>query len=708
MRRMIIATTAAVLLCFVPLGATRAASSPPSPGAAGIGDPYFPQDGNGGYDVSHYAISIGYTPSTRALTGHTVVSAVAKQSLSRFDLDLEGLTLDSLTVNGQPATWSRTAHELRITPQQALQKGSAFTVDARYHGKPLLLEEAALGNGGWFNTPDGAVVVGQPHVAATWFPVNDHPLDKATYAIDVTVPKGLEALSNGRLAGVTTQGAHTTWQWRMDKPMASYLATATTGQFDLRSYQRDGLSFVDGISHALFQRPQPRTGSRFALSGSQESGYQRLQRAIAVPASGGHLTFHVRRDTEPTWDFFFVEAHLVGTSKWTTLRDLNGHSSTDVGNSCPQEGWTDLHPFLKHYQTQNDDGTCSPTGTTGAWNAATGDSNGAYETWSVDLTPYAGKQVQIALSVAEDDTVTFPGVWVDDIAVPGGAGTTSFEQDGNALDGWTVPGAPAGSPGNDVDWTVAAQDTRPTVGDRARAVMNREPEILRFLERYLGPYPFKQAGGIVPNDPHLGFALENQTRPVYSKDFFQYGGVEDNDSVITHELAHQWTGDNLALGRWQDIWLNEGFATYMEWLWAEDQGRDTVQDIFDSYASIPADDPFWDFTIGDPGPDHLFDGQVYDRGAMTLQALRLRIGDAASARLVKKWTSTYAGGNVTTPKFIAMAEQVSGQQLDGFFRTWLYTPKKPAGLESASTLAKKSSSSSLTRKLLHERVDLRR
>ena len=162
MRKTIIAATTAAILGLVPLAATYAASPPPSPGSAGIGDPYFPQDGNGGYDVSHYAISIGYSPSSRSLTGHTVVQALAKQSLSRFDLDLVGLTLDSLRVNGQPATWSRTEHELRVVPKHALQKGSTFTVDARYHGKPLLLEETALGAGGWFNTPDGAVVVGQP------------------------------------------------------------------------------------------------------------------------------------------------------------------------------------------------------------------------------------------------------------------------------------------------------------------------------------------------------------------------------------------------------------------------------------------------------------------------------------------------------------------------------------------------------------------
>ena len=156
--------------------------------------------------------------------------------------------------------------------------------------------------------------------------------------------------------------------------------------------------------------------------------------------------------------------------------------------------------------------------------------------------------------------------------------------------------------------------------------------------------------------------------------------------MIVHELAHQWVGDDLALEAWQHIWLNEGFATYMEWLWSEDGGGDTAQEIFDFYAGFSEDDPFWDLEIGDPGPENLFHGAVYDRGAMTLHALRLEIGDEDFFRLLRRWTAQQSGGNVRTDEFIALAERVSGEQLDAFFTTWLFTPEKPASLGDVAAL----------------------
>ena len=158
--------------------------------------------------------------------------------------------------------------------------------------------------------------------------------------------------------------------------------------------------------------------------------------------------------------------------------------------------------------------------------------------------------------------------------------------------------------------------------------------------------------------------------------------------MVAHELAHQWTGDSLSVAKWRETWLNEGFATYLQWLWSAHHGDGTVQEFFDADASIPADDPFWQLVIGDPGPDHFFDGPVYDRGAMTLHALRHRIGDADFFHLLKRWTALHAGGNVSTAQFIALAQQVSGKNLGGFFKTWLYTPSKPAGLP--ETAAKRS------------------
>ena len=92
---------------------------------------------------------------------------------------------------------------------------------------------------------------------------------------------------------------------------------------------------------------------------------------------------------------------------------------------------------------------------------------------------------------------------------------------------------------------------------------------------------------------------------------------------------------------------------------------------------FPADAPLWEVVIGDPGPDLLFDNAVYVRGALTLQALRMKVGDRAFFTILKRWAREHSGGLVTTWQFKRLAEDVSGQQLDGFFRTWLFTPRKP-------------------------------
>ncbi|ASU80262.1 peptidase [Actinopolyspora erythraea] len=208
----------------------------------------------------------------------------------------------------------------------------------------------------------------------------------------------------------------------------------------------------------------------------------------------------------------------------------------------------------------------------------------------------------------------------------------------------------------------------------AESSLERTPEILDFLSGIVGPYPFETQGGVVPAEG-LGFALENQTRPVYSPNFFRIGS---NTSVVTHELAHQWFGNSVALDDWSSIWLNEGFASYAEWLWAEHQGNGTAQQLFDHYySSYPADSPFWQVEPGDPGKENLFHSSVYNRGAMTLHALRERIGDRAMLETVRTWFEQKRGGNATVSEFVELTERISGQRLDGFFDEWLFSKGKP-------------------------------
>jgi hypothetical protein len=642
-----------------------------SPGAPGAGDPYFPLDGNGGYDVGHYDLGLHYDPGTGVLRGKATIRARAKMKLSRFDLDFVGLSIDKLRVDGERATWSRDGQELRISPKRRLHKHERFTVTVRYHGVPQILD----GGPGFIATDDGFDVAGEPHGAAGWFPVNDHPTDKASYTFRVTVPSGLQVVANGHLADVDSHAGWSRWTWQEPDPMASYLATVDVGEWTATDYTKGGLRFYDAIDPDLFDPiAAPSTGTHFAVSQQADSSYKRLSRQITVPAGAATVGSTITRDTEEDWDFAFVEVHTVGQDNWTTLPDLNGHTTQDTGFSCL--AWPDLHPFIAaHYQTIDQDaGTCDPTGATGEWWAISGSSGGP-EQWQVDLGDYAGSTVELSISYVSDESVQNAGLFVDDIVVSTGEGSTSFE---SGFDGWTPAGPPPGSPGNENNWIIGTvADVPPPPGEIAAGSFAREPEIIGFLASQFGRYPWQDVGGIVDDVEGLGFALETQNRPIYSRDFFT--DPISGDDVVVHELAHQWFGDSLAVGRWRDIWLNEGFATYAEWLWSEHEDLGTVQENFDAwYDGIPADDPFWDVIIGDPGPDDLFNFAEYIRGAMTLQVLRQTVGDAHFFRILKAWAQSRADDNVRTAQFIRLAERISGQQLDDLFQTWLYTAGKPA------------------------------
>jgi len=445
-------------------------------GAPGVGDKYFPNYGNGGYHVSHYDLSIQYNPATNWLTGKALITVHTNQELAAFNLDLVGLTVKAIRVDDsraggfEPATWIRDPHELTIAPSRPLNAGETFVVEVRYGGIPATAF-TAFGPSGVFHTDDGLLIQGQPESAAFWFPVNDHPSDKAAYTFRVRVPNGSQVVANGLPVGTTTAGGWTTSTWNAP-PMASYLATV------------------------------------------------------------------------------------------------------DVG------------------------------------------------TWTMN------------------DRTTASGIRIID-----------------AVD--------------------------PDIATLANPSLGRQEEVLAFLETQFGDYPFDTAGGIVDDHPGIFFALETQTRPVYSSIFFQpFPGVPaQGDIIVVHELAHQWFGDSVALTRWKDIWLNEGFATYAEWLWAEHEGTPNAPGVLtDAIYHLMTDvNPgFWNLRIGDPGPDRLFDEAVYVRGAMTLQALRKRVGDVHFFDILKTWAATNRGRHGSTAKFIALSEQITGRDLSGLFKNWLYSSKRPA------------------------------
>ncbi|CRK58257.1 Carboxypeptidase A1 precursor [Alloactinosynnema sp. L-07] len=187
----------------------------------------------------------------------------------------------------------------------------------------------------------------------------------------------------------------------------------------------------------------PHTGDFYVYSQIGDISYKRLTRTLAVPAGGAQLSFWTSYDTEPAWDHLFVEARTAGGDNWTTLPDLNGHTTADPGESC-LAGWRDLHPHLDRYQTLNPDGTCSPTGAGGVWNSSSGSSHG-WQQWNVDLAAYAGQSVEISIAYASDWSIQGLGAFIDDIVMTTGEGTTSFE---TGLDGWAATGPAAGSAPN--------------------------------------------------------------------------------------------------------------------------------------------------------------------------------------------------------------------------------------------------------------------
>jgi hypothetical protein len=688
----------------VPASAVSADDGGFSPGAPGLGDPYYPLDGNGGYDVGRYLLELSYDPATGFLAGSATIRARATQNLSSFNLDLQGLTVRGVRVNHRDAAYSRSGAELTVTPQQGIRDGQEFSTVVSYDGVPKPTVDQ-FGVSGFLRTDDGSLIIGQPHVAATWFPANDHPLDKASFTFKITVPDGLAVVANGVLRGEESEDGKTTWTWHAAEPLATYLATASVGKFNLDRYRDGRVRYIDAIDPDLFAPAVvARTGHNFAWSDSRAGTYTRLTRTLTVPSGGAKLSFWLNRTIEFGRDFAVVEARTAGAQDWTTLREANGRTSAESGPGCQQ--LLAIHPFLGHYLTAGRNGSCSPHGSSGAWWAATGPSQG-WEQWGFDLSRFAGKDVELSVTYVTDNVVALDGVSLDDVTVSTGEGTTSFEEDGNTTDGWSASGPPPGSPRNDAKWSAPSSGP-PSTGDRVQASFNRQPEIIKFLSDIFGPYPFSAAGGIVDDLKNLGFALENQTRPIYSMLFFT--SPESGDSVVVHELAHQWVGDDMAVGRWQDIWLNEGFATYAEWLWSESEGRETPQQLFDFYAAaIPAQAPFWTVKIGDPGTAALFDFAVYVRGAMTLQALRNRVGDEVFFDILREWSDAHAGGNVSSADFMRLAQDLSGQDLRSFFQDWLFTAAKPAGtappvLRGTTTPA---TSPPATARVLEQRIEAR-
>jgi aminopeptidase N len=439
---------------------TTQAPAPAPTGAdlTGLGDPYFPEAGNGGYDVEHYDLGLTWRPDAARMEGSVTITATATAALPRLSLDAVGLDVDAVTVDGRPATAEPTGErDLIVTPAGPVAAGDTFTVVVDYSAGPRTIDGADPVDPGWVADDEEVYAIFEPHGAATLFPGNDHPADKATYGFRVTVPAGLEVAANGVHTETVAGDGVDTWVFDAPDPMASYLVQLVIADLEV----------------------------------------------VESTSSGGVPIRHV------------------------------------------------------------------------------------------------------------------------------------FDAD---------------------------------VADRFQGSMDRTGEMIDLYEELFGPYPFVTYGAVVVDEP-LGFALETQTLSIFGSDA---AGSED---VVAHELAHQWFGNAVSPATWQDIWLNEGFATYAQLLWRQESGGGGPDDLVAAYQGGAGR---LDLPPGDPGADRLFEVTVYDRGALTLHVLRDEIGDEAFFTLLRRWVETHDGASATTADFEAMAEEVSGRELDALFDAWLRAPQMPA------------------------------
>lgn len=212
------------------------------PGPPGVGDSLYSHLGNGGYDVQHYTLDLTVKDVARSdLEGKTTIEARATQNLSSFNLDFIGFEITTLTVNGQTAEFARSGQELTITPYAPLVENETFTVEIQYQGIPGEIESTAIPiQTGWITFDGGSFVLSEPDGAASFYPVNDHPLDKASYTFRVTVPEPFEAAANGILTETIDHGNTTTFLFEANDPMASYLATVNIDEFDSETSQSEG------------------------------------------------------------------------------------------------------------------------------------------------------------------------------------------------------------------------------------------------------------------------------------------------------------------------------------------------------------------------------------------------------------------------------------------------------------------------------------
>ena len=196
-------------------------------------DGYTPGHGDASYDVTHYDLELTYKVEGNLLNGVALLRCVALTDLDRLTLDLHGLRVRKVAVDGSVVKYTHRRHHLNLRTPHAVAKGDEFEVVVQYAGHPSPLSSRSLGTAGWEELTDGAIVAAQPHGAPSWFPCNDRPDNKAGYRISLSAPNTYRVVCNGELVSATRHASTTTWVYEQAEPMATYLATAQIGRYQL-------------------------------------------------------------------------------------------------------------------------------------------------------------------------------------------------------------------------------------------------------------------------------------------------------------------------------------------------------------------------------------------------------------------------------------------------------------------------------------------